>query len=123
MPWLVVLGRGSWRTGDRLFEAGAHEIDDEVAEKARQSRIKSLLVCDEEPVLQVDATTGLLTADDVRTRGRGGVRLARPETGEDALVSVELTYDFSCPQCPAAFPSRGALVRHTEFHHGAEAVS
>lgn len=118
MPWLVILGSGSWSYGRTRYEAGLHEVDEEVAEAARRAP-KKLLVTAERPVLA--RSEGPLTMDDVRLGGLG-VELARPEieVTADGTRPLEVIHDFKCDWCPRTFPSRGARERHVEFKHAVE---
>lgn len=121
MPWLVVLGAASWVTGRNRFEAGVHEVDEEIAEKARNAGVRSLVVCETEPELAPDRKPGPLKPEDLqRSYSEHGVRLhvvppleAEPPA-EDAYV---IPLDYPCPQCPSKFPSQGARKRHVEFNH------
>ena len=119
MPWLTVLGLGSWSPGRDLptFRPGSYEVDVEIAEQARASDIRSLLVTDMKPRTVVRTPAGPLTMDDLR-ESDGGVAVAPPDIPESDLVDVyDNLLDFPCGMCDAAFPSAGARERHIEFHH------
>ena len=119
MPWLVVLGRGSWMRAGKRYEAGKHEVDELTAEAAKRAPVGNLRVLDEEPEIVRDlGDDGPLTAEHVRLGVSGGVVLVSDlqESLEDGVEERE-KYDFSCRYCPLGFPSSGSLVRHVEMHH------
>lgn len=79
MPFLVVLGDAAWRSGPHFFRAGVHEIDEEIADRARARSSKSLLVLDERPVL-AEKHDGPLTLEDLKVGVRGvQLKLVEPE--------------------------------------------
>jgi hypothetical protein len=117
VPWLTVLGAGSWRCGDKRFPAGKHEVDETTAELARQAGIRSLIITETEPTLH-RREDGPLTIDDVKLGS--GVRLAivpPPEVADVEPDLYEVPRDYHCPHCEESHPSRGSLLRHIEFHH------
>jgi hypothetical protein len=116
MPWLVVLGKSTWRLDHhRVYGPGVHEVDQEVAERATAAPVRSLLVLDEEPIVdRPPDQSGPLTMEDLK-RGTPGVQLAQPERGEAELIPIPR--EHRCLHCPLEFPSSGALLRHVEFHH------
>ncbi len=117
MPWLVVLGNGSWQAEGTLYRAGKHLVPEEVADRARASGIRRLVVLEEEPTL-AQPTGGPLELEHVR-RGVQGVSLAerQPEAVEGGTPGWERPAEYPCPSCPKSFPSSGALARHEEFNH------
>jgi hypothetical protein len=117
LPWLAVLGSGSWTVDGLRFPAGVHEVSDEIAERARRSGLRSLVVSDGEQLsVRETPADGPLGLEDLR-RGTTGVQLQVPALEPVELPSAELPRNYRCPHCPEPFPSRGALVRHIEFHH------
>ena len=135
MPWLVVLGDGSWtytaaavldtETGkwkyDRTrFESGVHEVDEAVAIAALQPGAPGyLLVTDSAPDLEDTSKTGMLTLEDIRSESRIGVQIRQEPEGlviEEEILE-EVPSEFSCGQCPETFPSKPARDLHVEFNH------
>lgn len=119
MPWLTVLGRGSWRWNDQTFRAGVHEVSDEVAIAARAAPVRNLVVTVDRPVVHVK-TRGPLTISDLQRPYLGtGVRFAgqRPTEEPVAARPSGVPLDHPCGQCDEMFPSAGARDRHIEFHH------
>lgn len=121
MPWLVVLGNGSWmpRPGMR-FTAGVHEISDEVAIWARKSKLKMLLVMDREPEIEPEHQGGPLTPDKLKNAHRG-VRLKVEPLPEAEEEEYEVPLEYPCLYCDSSFPSDPARDRHIELQHGADA--
>lgn len=121
MPWLVVLGQGSWspKPGVR-FRAGKHKISREVADSARAARAKgqkSLIVLDDEPEIVTSLGTGMLTAEDVRVGNSAGVRIPLPEAEAELEQEYEIPLEHPCHWCTKKYPSAAALKRHVDFHH------
>ena len=117
MPYLVVLGNGSWRYNGVTYKAGVHEISDELARVAQLAPVRSLVVMSEKPVV-MQKTPGPLTIADLK-RPRMGVSLrpsAVPET-TDPEPDLGVPLDHPCPECPELFPSAPARDRHIEFNH------
>lgn len=132
MPFLVVLGTGSWsapavsRTTYKAAVCKAsgepYKVDAAVAEAARATGYWWLQVFDDddEPVLDVSDPSGPLEPDDIRVGVQGGVRLHLEEAPEPEEVNFE--YEGSplvhgCKWCPRRFPSSAAHDRHIEFEH------
>lgn len=131
MPWLVVLGTGSWSTpgiSRTTFkasvckaQAGGYKVDQAVADAAEATGYWWLQVYDDddEPVLDVDELSGALGLDDVRRGVDGGVRLrvvpGEPEPEpEDPEAPPPI---HGCDWCVRKFPSTAAKDRHVEFEH------
>ena len=121
MPWLAVLGSGSWMANGLRFGPGVHEVSEEIAEKARATGRRSLVVCDEQPELADAREHGPLKPEDLeRPFSERGVQLkVVPLPSPEPLPEDEyaLPKDYPCPQCSAKFPSSGSRERHVEFHH------
>lgn len=116
MPYLTVLGKGSWGPdAARRFAAGVHEVDHEVAEAARASGIKTLVVTDGPPRVRRRGAEGPLSADDIVEGSDGRVELEPAEEG--ASEEGADAYDFGCPSCGRSFPSAAARDRHQAFRH------
>lgn len=117
MPWLVVLGKGSWGYNRITYRAGKHEVPEDVAEVARAKGKKNLLVFEHEPEIVSNKGDGPLTPDDILLGNPGGVRL--PADPEDHVEEEDNTipYEYPCEHCTLSFPSAPALDRHHEFHH------
>lgn len=126
MPILTVLGKGSWKYRTVTYRAGIHVVDDEVANAARTSGIRTLVVSDTAPLLarRVD---GPLTLAQLHNGSPEGVTLAAapPLPPEPVVEPEEITVpaEFPClvDGCqyasPHGFPSKPALDRHTQFNH------
>lgn len=132
MPWLVVLGTGSWSApglSKTTFKAAvckatgkAYEVDQAVADAATATGYWWLQAFedDDEPVLEVTELTGALGLEDIRHGVHGGVRL-------HLVAALEEEPDYSdpdappavheCKWCPRKFPSTAARERHVEFEH------
>jgi hypothetical protein len=120
VPYLTILGTGSWTWGSTTYRAGTHEVDEDVAEAASRSSRKTLIVSDA-PVRLAEQESGVLTREDIEGRVRG-VKLAgvledeREEGESSADVSVPLSE--VCMTCGRGFPSAGAREHHQRFAHG-----
>lgn len=132
MPWLVVLGTGSWSApgvSKTTFKAAVckaqgrgYKIDQAVADAAEDTGYWWLqtFADDDEPVLDVDDPTGPLEAEDIRIGVMGGVRLHvdATSTEEPEWVDPEAPpLEHPCKWCPRRFPSSAAKDRHVEFEH------
>ncbi len=131
MPWLVVLGTGTWSAPGltkTTFKASvckatgqAYEVDDAVAAEVAATGYEWLMIFDEPPVLDVSDPTGPLEPEDIKSGVIGGVRLQVIEGGEEPEPewidpeAPEMVH--GCTWCPRKFPSSGALGRHVEFEH------
>jgi hypothetical protein len=132
MPWLVVIGTGTWSApglSKITYKASvckatgrAYEVDEAVAAEAAATGYEWLMAFDEEPVLDVSDPTGPLEPDDVRIGVTGGVRLKVLDGGDEPEEeefldpeAPEMTH--RCSWCPKGYPSSGALARHVEFEH------
>lgn len=119
MPWLVVLGTGTWGYGRTTYPAGKHQVDDATAEAARSLGSPVVLVTDEEPHIVENRPDGEpLSLKDIRVGvTTHGVRLAEVAIEEVAVHERDPRDEHACPYCSDAKPSAAALVRHIEFHH------
>lgn len=133
MPWLVVLGTGSWcdpAVSRQTFRASyckkkgtGYKVEEDIAEAARATGYWWLQVYPDEmePELDVSDPSGPLTLEDVKTGLAPGVRLQVIEGGgepEEEYQDPEAPpLEHACQWCPRRFPSSGALGRHVEFEH------
>lgn len=117
MPYLIVLGNGSWRYRDHTYKAGVHEVSEELADAARRAPVRSLVVMNRKPVV-VQKTPGPLTLADLKRPRRMGVALT-PDAVPQLPVEddYEVPLDYPCDKCDEMFPSAGARDRHLEFNH------
>lgn len=128
MPFLTVLGDGTWRYRRVQYSAGIHEIDEATADAAKRSGIQSLHVSATPPQLARRAP-GPLGMADVRSGIGEGVTLAAapPLPYEEPVVPEEITVpaEFPCLivgcefESPYGFPSAPALARHVQVNHQA----
>ena len=115
--YLTVLGSGSWSSHGKQYRAGIHEVSEEIAEEARASGIRFLVITSQEPKITRGVDVGPLTLDDLKV-GVGGVRIVPAEA--EPLPDEEPRDprgEYVCDWCTDDFPSKGALDRHVEFHH------
>jgi hypothetical protein len=115
VPFLVVLGDASWTRGNRSYKAGVHEVDELTAEAAKRTRMKSLLISKDEPVIMKKGR-GPLTLDDIKL-GVKGVQLENPIANLPPPEPGDLPRDYICEWCGSEFPSAGSRKRHIEFNH------
>lgn len=126
MPHLTVLGLGSWRYRTVTYRAGIHHVDEEVANAARTSGIKTLVVSEAPPLLARRAD-GPLSLAELHGGSAEGVTLAAapPLPPEPVVELPEITVpeEFPCDvdgcpyTTPNGFPSKPALERHRLFNH------
>lgn len=126
MPHLTVLGLGSWKYRTVTYRAGIHHVDEEVANAARTSGIRTLVVSEDAPQLARRAE-GPLTLAQLNNGSAEGVTMAAapPLPPEPAAVPEEITVpaEFPCDVdgcqyvSPHGFPSLPALDRHRLFNH------
>jgi hypothetical protein len=121
--------RGYWKARGAIYRAGAHQVDEDVAELAVAAGFAWLIVLpdDTEPVLEDSGPpTGMLVPEDFREAKGAGVRLKdkiesepEPEAEPDAPV-----FEHECRWCSTlprrTFPSNASLARHIEFEHPAQ---
>lgn len=124
MPYLVVLGGGSWWAADgNRYNEGVHMVSQETADAARASGIRSLVVSDTEPTLVTNVSAGPLSLDDIKFGVQPGLRVVGQTEvqiqEEEEPYSVPL--DYPCSYCELKFPSGGSRDRHVEMHHMAVA--
>jgi len=121
MPWLAILGNGSWMVGKQRFDAGIHEVSEEIAAKAQATGMRRLVICDEKPELDPGREPGPLKPEDFdRSWDNRGtqLRLVHPPAAQlPAEDEYSLPKDYPCGQCSLKFPSPGSRARHVEFHH------
>lgn len=118
MPWLVVLGSGSWTPGPGMrYRAGKHYVTEEVAAKARALGRRTLIVVDEEPEIVRGVGPGPLTPEDVRFGTTAGVRFKEQELVEELEAEYEIPLTYECQWCPEKRPSQAALDRHHKVKH------
>lgn len=117
MPWLVVLGRGTWMRAGVRYEPGKYEVDDLTAAAAKNAPVGNLRVFDEEPEIFRDSDVGPLLPEHIRLGVTGGIQIVDPNVVAATEEEPREKYDFTCRFCPQGFPSNGALERHIEFHH------
>lgn len=117
MPWIVVLGKGSWGHNRVTYRAGKHEVPEDVALAARAANKSKLLVFEDEPEIVEGSGGGVLSPDDILLGNPGGVRL--PADPEEPVPEEDNTipYNYPCEHCVLSFPSGPARDRHVEFHH------
>lgn len=114
MPFLVILGEGTWRPDrEHFYKAGVHEVSDEIAALARA---ENLVVTETRPEIEKTGE-GPLTMSDLKKGSKPGVQLVI-EKREDEPIAIEVPRDHHCIYCEdESFPSAGALERHLEVHH------
>lgn len=131
MPWLVVLGTGSWSApsvSKQTYKASyckkngtGYEVEQSVADAAQATGYWWLQVFPDRPEVVQEDPTGPLSLDDVRSGVEGGSRLVVLEGGAEPEPDIEdpeaPSMSHACGWCPRRFPSSGALGRHTEFEH------
>lgn len=122
---------GYWRDRAKIYRAGAHKVDEEVAKQAIATGFAWLIVMADEPELeQADPSfgpVGTLTPEDVREGKGAGVRV-KPSEDEAPPPEPEAVGDpvfaHKCGWCktdpPRSFPSPASLARHVEFEHPAQ---
>lgn len=129
MAFLTVLGTGTWGFADsqrrmRTFDAGVHEVDDEVVAMAQAAGDPRLVVTDVEPIIRHrDPSEGPLSWDDIRLPADGGVEFAAEAQQVEAAHEKDpfaLPLDYPCGTCPARFPAPAPRDRHRALHHGAD---
>jgi hypothetical protein len=121
---------GYWKTRAKIYRAGAHKVDEEVARQAIATGYAWLIVMpdDNEPVLgNADPPTGVFTPEDIKDAKGAGVRLLRVVEGEDSgepQPEAEPVFEHECRWCLTiprkTFPSTASLDRHVEFVHPAQ---
>ncbi len=119
MPWLTVLGRGSWRWNGKTYRAGVNEVDDEVALAARRAPVANLVISIDRPLIHQKIPGPLTLADLKKPRRAMGVQLAGNPTPQQVanLEPEPVPLDHPCGVCEDEFPSAAALARHIEFNH------
>lgn len=117
MPWLVVLGSGSWTCGRTKYTPGKYEVGDDVVAAVLRSRLPNVLLLEEEPEMRFDGPSdGPLSLDDI-TRKHKGMQLRLPDADPEEEPEIRPRDEHPCLFCPLGFPSRPALLRHVEMHH------
>lgn len=120
MPWLVVLGEGSWspERGVR-YKAGKHEITEEMATFARLQGRRNLMVFDIEPEIVSGAVAGPLTPEDIKLGRTTTVQLREPEMAAELEEEYDIPLTHPCHWCTTdtRFPSAAALARHQKVNH------
>lgn len=120
MPWLVVLGEGSWSPlrGVR-FKPGKHEVTEEIAAIVRTQARRNLLVFDIEPEIVSGAVAGPLTADDIKLGRTSSPRLPEQEMAAELEEEYDIPLTHPCHWCTSdtRFPSAAALARHQKVNH------
>jgi hypothetical protein len=123
--------RGFWRARGGVFKAGAHQVSEEVANKALDSGYPWLIVMPDEdkPVVIETELSGTLEPSDLKEAKGGGVRLLRVIEGGDTgepQPDPEPVFEHECRWCLTiprpTFPSSSALDRHVEFAHPVQFV-
>lgn len=133
MPWLVVLGTGSWSapaiSRTTTYKAATvrktgkgYKVTQEVADAADATGYWWLqtFADDNEPVLDTDDPSGVLTLEDIKVGVHPGVKLSvvEGERVEPEWVDPEAPpLVHGCQWCPDRYPSTAALDRHVEWEH------
>jgi len=122
VPWITVLGRGSWMFDGQRFHAGQYEVSEEVAEAARQRR--NIVVTDEKPPLVEEVQEEALSKKTTRRPYRStGVQIQEPPPSipDETEMEQAVPLDFRC-DCGYRAPSPPALNRHKQFEHPGSSV-